>query len=219
VYWHDFAPFALVALLGLLLHLKGQRNSSIVVSIVLVVTIIFSLFGSKLMAYVLPAFPFISLLAAMAMQRLKKTVKYGILCAVIIFPLYWFLQRDFVQFIYGDYSYVGSINSRNEPLMRLLIRARPSDHDSSPSPLILCMDGFRFYKQQAVFYGDRPVIEAFLVVPISDTESSLEQVVTSRPTPIIIWNDLYPEIANSAKYNFTVIAQSGPLTLGQISRL
>ena len=33
-YWHDFAPFALVALVGLLLHLRGQKNSSIVVSIV-----------------------------------------------------------------------------------------------------------------------------------------------------------------------------------------
>ncbi|MGB9232947.1 MAG: glycosyltransferase family 39 protein [Terriglobales bacterium] len=218
VYWHDFAPFALVALLGLLLHFKGQRNSSIVVSIVLVVTISFSLIGSKLMAYVLPAFPFIGLLAAMAMQRMK-TVKYAIVCAVIIFPLYWFMQRDVVQLIYsGTYRYAGSINSRNEPLMRLLIQARPSDHDPSPTPLVICMDGFRFEKQQAIFYGGRPVIETFLVVPINDTESPLEQVVTSRPMSIIVWNDLYPELANSAKYDFRVIAQSGPLTLGQISR-
>jgi len=220
VYWHDFAPFALVALLGLLLHLKGQRNSSIVVSILLVVTISFSLIGSKLMAYAVPAFPFISLLAAMAMKRLK-TVKYAIVCAVIIFPLYWFTQRGFVHLIYSDnLGYDGSINSRNEPLMRLLVQARPhsSDHDLSPTPLIICMDGFRFHKQQAVFYGDRPVIETFLLVPINDTESPLEHVVTSQPAPIIIWNDLYPELMSSAKYNFNVITQSGSLMLGEISR-
>jgi hypothetical protein len=217
VYWHDFGPFALVALLGLLWHFK-KRNSSIVIAIVLVVTISVSLIGSKLMAYALPAFPFISLLAAMAMQRLKA-VKYAILCAVIILPLYWFLQRDFVHLIYGEYGYVGSMNSRDEPLMRLLIQARPNDHEASPTPLIICMDGFRFQKQQAVFYGGRPVIEAFLVAPINDTESPLEQVVTSRPTTIIIRNDLYPELANSARYSFRVIAQNGPLMLGQISRL
>jgi len=218
VYRHDFGPIALVALLGLLLHLRKQRNSSIVISIVLVVTISLSLIGSKLMAYLLPAFPFISLLAAMAMQRLK-TVKYAILCAVIIFPLYWFSQREFVQLIYGDYAYVGSMNSRDEPLMRLLIQARPSDHDLSPTPLIICMDGFRFEKQQAVFYGDRPVIEAFLINRLNDTEFPLEQVVTSRPATIIIRSALYPELANSAKYDFRVIAQNGPLILGQISRL
>jgi 4-amino-4-deoxy-L-arabinose transferase-like glycosyltransferase len=217
VYWHDFGLVALVALLGLLLHFKGQRNSSIVISIVLVVTISFSLTGSKLMAYAIPAFPFISLLAAMAIQRVK-TVKYMILWAVVIFPLYWFSQRNFVQLIYGDYGYVGSINSRDEPLMRLLVLARPSDHELSPAPLIICMDGFRFQKQQAVFYGDRPVSEAFLLVPINDTESPLEQVVSSRPAFIIIWNDQYPML-DSAKYNFRVIAQSGPLMLGQISRL
>lgn len=218
VYAVDFAPFAVVALLSLLLHIKGQRKSSIVISIVAVVTIGFSLIGSKLMAYALPAFPFISLLAAMAMRRLK-TVKYAIVCAVIIFPLYWFSERQFVQFIYGDYGYVGSINSRNDPLMNLLIKARPSDHDLSHTPLIICLDGFRFQKQQSVFYSDRPVIEAFLVARINDTESPLEQVVSSRPTPVIIRNDMYPELANSGKYDFSVIAQSGPLILGQISRL
>lgn len=218
VYWHDFAPFAVVALLGLLFHLKGQRNSSIIVSTLLVVTIAFSVIGSKLMAYVVPAFPFISLLAAMAIGRLKNA-RYAIACAVILFPLYWFTQRGFVELIYGDdLGYKGSINSRNEPLMQLLVRARPHSNDRSPTPLVICMDGFRFYKQQAVFYGDRPVIETFLLVPLSDTESPLEQVVTSRPTPIVIWSDLYPKVASSAKYNFSVIVESGPLTLGEISR-
>ncbi len=228
VYGYDFAPFALVALLGLLLNLRGQRNSSIVISIVLVVTISFSLISSKLMAYVVPAFPFISLLAAMAMQRLKP-VKYAVVCAVIIFPLYWFWQRDHVQPMYSDkLAYFASINSRNEPLMRLLIQARPNEHERFPTPLIICMDGFRFQKQQAVFYGDRPVIEAFVNIPTNDTESPketryehpvlIEQVVTSRPTSIIIRNDLYPELAYSGKYNYTAIGESGPLMLGQISR-
>jgi len=218
-YGHDFGPFALVALFGLLLHLKGQRKSSILVSIVLVVTTCFSLIGSKLVAYALPAFPFLSLLAAMALTRLK-TAKYAIACAVIIFPVYWLLQKDVVRLIYSDsYGYVGSINSRNEPLMRLLVQARPGDHDTSPAPLIICMDGFQFEKQQALFYGDRPVIEAFLVVPINDTDSPLDQVVTSRPTPIIIWKNLYPWLTNSAKYHFSVIAQDDQLMLGQISRL
>jgi hypothetical protein len=218
VYWHDFAPVAIVAIVGLFLHFKGQRNSSIVVSIVLVATITFSLFGSKLTAYVLPAFPFVSLLAVMAIRRLKSA-KYAIACAVIIFPLYWFSQSHFVQLIYGNYGYVGSINSRDEPLMRLLIQDRPSEHDLSPAPLIICMDGFEFKKQQAVFYGDRPVIESFLNVPINDTESPLDKVVTSRPTSIIIRTDTYSELTDSGRYNFRLIAQSGPLTLGQISRL
>ena len=178
-YWYDFGPVAIVALLGLLLHIKGQRKSSIVISIVLVVTIGFSLIGSKLMAYAVPAFPFIGMLAAMTIRRL--TTKYAIVCAVVIFPLYWslwFSQKEF-QLIYGDYGYVGSMTSRSEPLMRLLIQARPGDHALSPSPLIICIDGFRFEKQQSVFYSGRPVIEAFLVASVKDTESSLEQVVAS----------------------------------------
>ncbi len=218
-YWYDFELVALVALLGLLLHIKGQRKSSIVISIVLVVMIGFSLIGSKLMAYALPVFPFISLLTAMTIRRLKT--KYAIICAVIIFPLYWslwFSQKE-PQLIYGNYGYVGSIASRNEPLMRLLIQARPGDRDPSPTPLIICLDGLRFEKQQSVFYGDRPVIEAFLVVPINNTEPSLEQVASSRPAFIIIRDDMYPDLVSSAKYNFRVIAQNGPLMLGEISRL
>jgi hypothetical protein len=217
VYWHDFAPVAILAIVGLFLHFKGQRNSSIVVSIVLVVTITFSMFGSKLTAYVLPAFPFVSLLAVMAIQRLK-TAKYAIACAVIIFPMYWLSQSHFVHLIYGNYGYAGSITSRDDPLMRLLIQGRPSDHDSSPTPLIICIDGFEFKKQQAVFYGDRPVIESFFNAPINDTESSLEKVVTSRPTYIIVRTDTYSELADSGQYNFRLIAQSGPLILGQVSR-
>lgn len=103
--------------------------------------------------------------------------------------------------------------------MRLLIQARPGDHALSPSPLIICIDGFRFEKQQSVFYSGRPVIEAFLVASVKDTESSLEQVVSSRPTFIIIRDDMYPVLADSGKYNFRVTAQSGPLMLGEISRL
>jgi hypothetical protein len=175
------------------------------------------MFGSKLTAYVLPAFPFVSLLAVMAIQRLK-TAKYAIACAVIIFPMYWLSQSHFVHLIYGNYGYAGSITSRDDPLMRLLIQGRPSDHDSSPTPLIICIDGFEFKKQQAVFYGDRPVIESFFNAPINDTESSLEKVVTSRPTYIIVRTDTYSELADSGQYNFRLIAQSGPLILGQVSR-
>ena len=218
-YGHDFGPFALAALLGLILHLKGQRKSSIIASIVLVVTICFSLIGSKLVAYVLPAFPFMSLLAVMALTRLKSA-KLSIACAVIIFPLYWFLQKHMIQLVYSDsFGYVGSINSRNEPLMRLLLQARPADDDASPAPLIICMDGFQFEKQQAIFYGNRPIVETFLSVPINTTGSPLEQAVGPQPSAIIIWNNLYPEVANSGKFNFRAIGQSGPLMLGEISRM
>lgn len=218
-YLFAFGPVALVAIIGVLLHLKGQRKSSIVVSIVLVVTICFSLIGTKLMAYALPAFPFISMLAAMTIRRMH--IKNAIVCAIIILPLYWslwFPLKEF-QLNYGSFDYGESITSRDEPLMRLLVKARPGAQDLSPTPLIICMDGFRFEKQQAVFYGDRPVVEAFLVFPMNDKESSLDQVVSSRPMPIIIRNDMYPDLEHSAKYNFRVIAQSSPLILGEISRL
>ncbi len=233
-YWHDFAPFAIAALFGLLLHLKEVRKSSIVVSIPLVITIGYSLSASKLLAYCIPAFPFICLLSIMAIRRVFKHVEYAIVCAAILFPLYWYAQKEFVELDYSDMvSYVGSLNSKDEAMMLLLAQIRPRDHDDhdpASAPLIVCVDRLPMYKQQSVFYSDRRVIEAFLVAPPNAPEADspkevrysgpapLEQVVGSRPTLIIVHRDLCPELAYSGKYNFIVMAQSGPLILGQISR-
>ena len=230
-YWFTFVPFAPLALLGLLLHAKGQRKSSIVISIVLIVTVTFSLIGTKLLAYVMPAVPFISVLAVLAMRRLMKTVKYAIVGAVVLFLVYWVSERELVAANYrGTLAYVGSLNSREEPLMRLLVQARPGDDDPAPAPLIICIDGSRLEKQQSVFYGDRPVINTLLTVPTDERPlendmahrygslTPLSMAVNSRPSPIIIRADMYPALAYSGRYNFIGIGQSGSLMLGQISR-
>lgn len=231
LYWFTIGPFALVALIGLLLHIKGQRNSSIVISIVLVVTVTFSLIGTKLPHYIMPAVPFVSLLAALAIRRLVKTVRYAIVCAAFLFPIYWFLEREYVTVNYSDkFAYTESFNSRGDPLMRLLVLARPGDHEVDPVPLIICIDDLKLQKQQSVFYGDRPVIKAFLRPPTDERLlandvahrygglAPLALAVNSRSSPIIIRNYMYPEVAYSGRYNFVGIAQSGPLVLGQISR-
>ncbi len=242
-YWNVFMPFAIAALLGLLLHVRGQRNSAIVVSFFLLITAASTLIGSKMPTYVVPAFPFISLLAAMAMRSLMKLVRSATICAVIILPLYWFnttcprAGRGFVEWNYSPtFSYDGSTTINDDPLIRLAIQARAADHDPTPEPLIICLDAVKVWKQQPLFYANRPILLSYLRVPpdwgISSDDPQtipyghnryqapvpLERAATSRPVPIIILSNLYPELAYSGKYNFTAIAESGPLILGQISR-
>jgi hypothetical protein len=230
-YWHFFLLFALLALIGILLPLRGQRSSSIVVSVVLVVTVGFTLVGTRLYTYVVPAFPFISLLAALAMRALLKNARYVIICAVITVPLYWFLQsKEIPNPFEVNYSnkYVppGPITSRQDPLMRLLLQANARNSDLGVAPLIICLDGLVIEKQQLLFYSNRPVLESFFSVPPDDSRESrywsptpLELAVGSRPSLIIIQTDMYLELAYSGKYNVIWIAQSGSLMLGQISRL
>ena len=246
-YWNVFVPFALAALVGLWLHVKGQKDSSIVVSFFLLITATFTLIGTKMSTYVVPAFPFISLLAAMGIRSLMKPVKYATVRAIIIVPLYLFntacprAGRGFVEWNYSPtFSYDGSITLNDDPLIRLAIQARAADHDPTPGPLIICLDAIKLWKEQPLFYADRPIILSYLNVPPDWSISSgglqtipyghnryqaryqasvpLERAVTSRPVPIIILSNLYPELTHSRKYNFTTIAESGPLILGQISR-
>jgi len=246
-YCNVFAPFALAAILSLLLYVRRQKNSSIVVSFFLLVTVAFTFLGTKVPTYVVPAFPFISLLAAMAMRSLMNLVQYATVRVTIVIPLYLFTTlcpragQGFTGWNYSPtFSYDGSTTINNDPLIRLAIQARAADHDPAPEPLIICLDAARMWKQQPLFYADRPIILSYLIVPPDWGTSSgnaytipygqnryqaryqasvpLEGVVTSRPAPIIILSSMYPRLTNSGKYNFTAIAGSGPLMLGQISR-
>jgi len=242
-----FIPFAFAALVGLWLYVKGQKNLSIVVSFFLLITATFTFIGTKMPTYVVPGFPFIALLAAMALQGLKKLVKHAGISAGIIFLLFLFntayprAGNGFVAWNYGPtFSVDGSSTINNDPLIRLAIQARAADHDPAPEPLIVCLDGARVWKQQPLFYANRPLILSYLSVPpnwgISSDNSQaipygqsrysaryqdsvpLERAVTSRPAPIIILNNMHPALAFSGQYNFTAVAESGPLMLGQISR-
>jgi len=237
-YCNVFAPFALAALFGLWLYVKGQKNASIVVSFFLVITATFTLIGTKMPTYVVPAFPFIGLLAAMAIRSLMIFVKHAAVRAVIILPLFLFntiLPRAGSGFAGWNYSptfgYDGSSTINSDPLIRLVVQARAADRD--PTPLIICLDRYRMWKQQSLFYAERPVILSYLSVPPDWGGSSdgpqaiphryqipvpLESSVTSRPVPIIILSNMYPALAQSGKYNFTSVAENGPLMLGQISR-
>jgi hypothetical protein len=229
-YWQFFLPFALLALLGLILYLKGQRQCSIVVSYVLVITIGFTLVRTKLHTYVVPAFPFISLLAALAIRTLLKNARYATICALVLFPLYWFLQnKERPNPFEVNYSkaYVppGPITSQRDPLMRLLLRAQSENSESDAAPLIVCFEGLIIEKQQLLFYSNRPVLESFFsVLPDSSRESRywspipLELAVGSGSSPIIIPAEMYPELAYSGKYNLDAVATDGALVLGQISR-
>jgi len=246
-YCNVFAPFALAALIGLLLYVKGQKHFSIVVSFFLLITVIFTLFGTRVPTYIVPAFPFVSLLAAMAMRSLLSLVNYATVRVLIVFPLYVFTTiwpragGGFADWNYAPtFGYDGSTTRNNDPLISLAIRARAADQDSASEPLIICLDAARVWKQQPLFYANRPIILSYLSVPPDWGASSdnshaipygqnryqaryqasvaLEPAVTSRPVPIIIFSHMYPALASSGQYDFTAMAESGPLMLGQISR-
>lgn len=226
-YWQLFLPFALLALVGVVLHIKGQRNSSIVVAFVLVITMCFSAAGTKLYTYVVPAFPFVSLLAVLALKQVTRDLRYALMLALVVFPLYWIGEcqeknNPFVANYSSKYVPPGPIRSHQDPLMRMIRRAQQS---ADKGPLIVCLDGALVEKQQLLFYSDRPVRETFLnVAPDPSRESPywdpipLDQV-TGSAAPIIIRKDIYEELATSPRYDFTVLAQDGPLVLGTIRKL
>jgi Dolichyl-phosphate-mannose-protein mannosyltransferase len=228
-YWNSFIPFALIALSGVLLYLWRHKNWAIAVSFVLVITLAYSPVGTKLTGYVVPAFPFISLLAALAMRELTQVRKYFLACALVVFPLYWFVQSKDFNLIYGhaEEQFRYSVQGFPEETLAQLSRvAHAEENDPAPLPLIVCIDGVRVEQQQPLFYSNRSVVQAFVAAFPPDTgvpkryfdPIPLDKAVDSRPVPIITWISMYPELAYSGRYNFTVIARSGPLILGRISR-
>jgi hypothetical protein len=229
-YWNFFLLFALLALVGLFLHLKGQRNSSIVVSFALVVTVAFSLAGTKLYTYVVPAFPFIALLAMLAVRRLLTSAPYILMSAAILFPLYWFFQttespNPFQVNYSASYIPPGPIASRNDPLMRLLMQANASAASQAPTPLIVCFNDLLIEKQQLLFYSGRPVVETFFGAAPDDSRESpywnpmpLAMAVGPGSYPVILPVGAYRELAFSGRYTLQFVAQDGPLILGQIAR-
>ncbi len=228
-YWHEFVPLSLMALLGVFLHLKAKKNWSIAVSFPLLLTLAYSFLGTKLPGYAIPAFPFLSLLAALAMRELAKSSKYAVVCAVLVLPLYWSFQWNDFKLIFAHGNELRRYVVQGvplEPLAQLATQARPRENDRNPSPLIVCLDAVGVEKQQPLFYSSRPVIQAFVAVPPQTSgirkryfdPVPLDVVVDSRSTPVIAWIGLYTELAYSGRYNFTAVARSGPLILGYISR-
>ncbi len=231
-YWATFLVFSLIALVGLVLQFKRQSRFGIVVSCVVVVTLCFSVVGTKLMAYSVPAYPFVSLLAATAIHRLRR-VKYAAgICLAFLFPLHLVLTlqsprlNQLLGISYGHtLGWVGSINSREEPLMRLLMLAR-SDHSIPNSqPLIIDLEGYTIQKQQSAFYAKRPILQASVNALPKDSGMSryedfisLEKAVNSTPAPIIIRRDTYQELVISQRYELTPVAEAGPLILAYINR-
>jgi hypothetical protein len=69
----------MVALGGLITCLKCREPNgwSIVISFLLVVTVLYSFVGTKLSGYVVPAFPFLCLLSAMAITEFSRRSKYA----------------------------------------------------------------------------------------------------------------------------------------------
>jgi 4-amino-4-deoxy-L-arabinose transferase-like glycosyltransferase len=235
-YWSEFKPFAVLALIGLGLSFGRKKNSSVVIAFFLAITLSFSAAGTKLLGYAMPAFPFVALLAALGMQGLSvlcgtaRRRGYAVaIIALLSFPTYWWFQSKHLDYIYGHTGErvterVGGIPEA--ALTQLSSLARPTKDDANLSPLIICLDGAEILKQQPLFYSDRPVTQAFVVSSSTTTDVNsryfdpvpLEMAVASRPAPIIIWKVMYPQVAYSDLYDFKVLAQRGPLMLGEVSR-
>jgi 4-amino-4-deoxy-L-arabinose transferase-like glycosyltransferase len=226
-YWHVFRFFSVIAVVGVFLQLTRKKTWAIAISFLLVVTVLYSLVGTKLFQYVVPGFPFLCLLAALAMRELGTSKKYLSACAVILVGVCWALQwQDYKQIYKVEYEQPARVApTALEVLTQLTTEVRDDDVDTNKSPLIVCLDGLDVPKQQTLFYSNRPVIQAFLSISTANPDIQrryvdpvpLHTVVNPNPTPIITWNSLYPELAYSTGYKFVPVAQRGPFLLGLIS--
>jgi hypothetical protein len=177
-----------------------------------------------------PAFPFIALLAMLAVRRLLTSAPYILMSAAILFPLYWFFQttespNPFQVNYSASYIPPGPIASRNDPLMRLLMQANASAASQAPTPLIVCFNDLLIEKQQLLFYSGRPVVETFFGAAPDDSRESpywnpmpLAMAVGPGSYPVILPVGAYRELAFSGRYTLQFVAQDGPLILGQIAR-
>ena len=220
----------MLALVGLVLYRKGQRNSSVVLAGTLLITLGYTLARTKLLTYIVPTFPFVSLLAAMALRTLLKKAKYALAAALCILPLYVFFQcRQKPNLFFMNYSktyhMLGPITSRREPMMHLLRQSRAAASDPNPAPLIICLDNLVVEKQQYLFYSNRPVIETFVLTAPDESRESpywapipIAAAVGLRPSPIIARVDLYRALTYSSQFNLQTVTTDGPLVLGWISR-
>jgi hypothetical protein len=232
-YWLTFLPFAVVAFIGLVLRFRRPGKFAIVISSVIIVTLCFTVVGTKLMTYSVPAYPFISLLAASAIQTLKRMHRYAALVIVLfLFSIHFVLTsrsealKPLVGISYGsELGWVGSINSKEEPLMHLLSAARSNEASERPQPLIIDLEGYTIQKQQSVFYARRPVLQTFLgsrpggvVDARYEDLVSLDAAVTATPRLIITRRETYQELTATAQYTFAPIAEDGPLVLALICK-
>jgi hypothetical protein len=230
-YLHVFFPVSLIALAGLVLCLKLRlRNSSIIIAFVAVITVSYSLVGTKLTHYVVPAYPFICLLAALGLQKLSSKVRYSIACAIVIIPLYWWHQIGGYKELYSrDY----------EPMVHLASLARADASDLTPAPLVVCLTDVPVVKQQILFYSDRPVKQAICDIakrgitaryfdPIRPDKREiavryfdpipLDSLIGSVSVPLIASAGTFQALEHSGHYELFYIKEDGPLVLGKISR-
>ena len=109
-YWYVFSFPSVVALGGLITCLKHKEPNgwSIVISFLLVVTVLYSLVGTKLTGYVVPAFPFLCLLSAMAITEFSRRSKYAPICILVAISVYGLLQWNRFRFRLSVASSAGS---------------------------------------------------------------------------------------------------------------
>lgn len=216
--WCLLVPFALVS--GVRENMRGERRSRILLLLVALVVGVYTLVQSKLVWYIIPAYPALALLVAALLRKIylsahsRRNVRY----ALVALGALLLLAGGIYSFLLVRQTY-----RPEESLARIAALAASRDA-SDREPLLLFSDTEALTRPAALFYGNRPLRQVYLTnEPRSprarryENVEKLESVVSaSSPARIILRRADLEKL--SAMYEVRVEAEAGPFIYASIRK-
>lgn len=215
--WVLLAPFAIVS--AVRQSARGESRSRVFVVVAALVFVLYTLVPTRRPWYVVPLYPPLAILVAAFLVRLLRAREgrkiyaraAAAACALLLLAG-------------AAYSAISlRLNSHGMSPLAKLSRLAAHDGAGDAEPLILFSESEPFYAQVPLFYGDRPVRQAYATTkpPGGDAKryvnyESLSDVLGNSERGIILSRDDAARL--SASYDLKVLAEADTLLYALIRR-
>ncbi|HJR09533.1 MAG TPA: glycosyltransferase family 39 protein [Pyrinomonadaceae bacterium] len=216
--WCLLLPFAVVS--SIRENIWGETRSRILLLLVALVVIVYTLVQSKLVWYIVPAYPALALLVAAFLRKIylsahnRRKLKFALTALGVLLVLAG-----------GVYSFLLiRLTHRPEESLAGIAALAASRSANDREPLLLFSDTEALTRPAALFYSDRPLRQVYLTnEPHSprarryETVEKLESVVSSSsPARIVLRREDLEKL--SAAYDVKVEAEADPFIYALIKR-
>jgi 4-amino-4-deoxy-L-arabinose transferase-like glycosyltransferase len=217
--WCLLLPFALVS--SIRENMRGETRSRILLLLAALVVIVYTLVQSKLVWYIVPAYPALALLVAAFLRKIylsaqnRRKLKFA------------FAALGVLLFVAGGvYSFLLiRLNYRPEESLARIATLAASRSADDREPLLLFSDTEALTRPAALFYSDRPLRQVYLTnEPRSprarryENVERLESAVSSASPPARIILRRADLEKLSAAYEVKVESEADPFIYALIKR-
>ena len=215
--WCLLVPFALIS--SIRENMRGEARSRILLLLVALVVGVYTLVQSKLVWYIVPAYPALALLVAAFLRKMylstqnRRTLRFALAAPGVLLFVAGGAYSLFL--IRGNY--------RPEESLAGVARLAASRSADDREPLLLFSDTEALTRPAALFYSERPIRQVYLTnEPHSprarryENVERLDSVVSTSPARIILRRTDLEKL--SAQYEVKVEAEADPFIYASIRK-